>query len=91
LQVVLDYFGRTLYFKNGSTMAGKTRKITVQKQTRYIQIAKKVCPQCGKTFERALHAKYCSNRCVNNASYARHAEEIRAKQRAKYAAKKNKP
>jgi hypothetical protein len=66
----------------------KTKKITVSAQTRYLRVEKKRCPECGKTFERAAYAIYCSNRCTNRASYHRHAEAIRATRRAQYKAKK---
>jgi endogenous inhibitor of DNA gyrase (YacG/DUF329 family) len=70
-------------------MAAKTKKITVT-QTRHLRLEKKTCPQCGKTFERALHAKFCSTACANNASYARNADQYRATRRAKYQAEKGK-
>jgi Zn-finger nucleic acid-binding protein len=64
---------------------GKTRSISL---VRRIAIEQKTCPQCGKTFERAKIAKFCSTACANTASYARNAEQYRANRRAKYAAEK---
>ena len=69
---------------------GNKKKITVV-STRYLTLAHRTCPQCGKSFERMFTAKYCSTRCRNNASYARHAEAYRALRRKRYqAGKKNK-
>jgi endogenous inhibitor of DNA gyrase (YacG/DUF329 family) len=64
---------------------GKTRAISL---VRNIAIEQKTCPQCGKTFERAKIAKFCSTACANTASYARNAEQYRANRRAKYQAEK---
>ena len=66
---------------------GKTRAISL---VRHIAVEKKTCPQCGKTFERAKIAKFCSTACANTASYARNAEQYRATRRAKYHAEKEK-
>jgi len=70
-------------------MAAKTRKVTVT-VTRHIKVEKKICLQCGKTFEGAKVAKFCSKACANNASYARNAEQYRAARREKYAAERGK-
>ncbi len=63
----------------------KTRAITI---VRRITIEQKTCPQCGKTFEGAKVAKFCSKTCANNASYARHAEQYRAHRREVYRARR---
>jgi hypothetical protein len=63
----------------------KTRSISI---VRHIAVEQKTCPQCGKTFERAKIAKFCSTACANTASYARNAEQYRANRRAKYQAGK---
>ena len=68
-------------------MAAKTRKVTVT-MTRNITVEKKTCPQCGKSFEGAKVAKFCSKLCANTASYARNADQYRASRRAKYQAEK---
>lgn len=68
-------------------MATKKRKVTVT-MTRHITIEQKTCPQCGKKFEGATVARFCSKLCANKASYQRHAEEARARRREKYQAEK---
>jgi endogenous inhibitor of DNA gyrase (YacG/DUF329 family) len=66
--------------------APKTRVIEVVKR---ITIEQKTCPQCGKKFEGATVARFCSKLCANKASYQRHAVEARARRREKYQAEKN--
>ena len=68
-------------------MAAKTRKVTVT-MTRHIKVEQKTCPQCGKKFEGAKVARFCSKSCANKASYQRHAEEARERRREKYQARK---
>lgn len=63
----------------------KTRSISLVRQ---IALERKTCPQCGKSFERAKTAKFCSTACANTASYARNAEQYRATRREKYRAEK---
>jgi len=59
----------------------KTRVIEVVKR---IMVEEKTCPQCGKKFEGAKVARFCSKSCANKASYKRHAEEARERRRQKY-------
>lgn len=68
-------------------MAGKTRRVVLT-IARHYRVETKTCLQCHKKFEAVKIAKYCSKRCANNASYARHAEQARARRRAKYQAGK---
>jgi Zn-finger nucleic acid-binding protein len=63
----------------------KTRTIAL---TRQLVIEQKTCPQCGKVFDGAKVAKFCSRLCANNAAYARNADQYRATRRAKYQAEK---
>jgi hypothetical protein len=65
--------------------APKTR---VREVVKRITVEQKTCLQCGKVFEGAKVAKFCSKACANNASYARHADEYRAARREKYRAEK---
>jgi endogenous inhibitor of DNA gyrase (YacG/DUF329 family) len=61
--------------------APKTR---VKEVVKRITVEQKTCPQCGKVFEGAKVAKFCSKACANNASYARNAEAYRVARRKKY-------
>ena len=65
----------------------KTRQVTFT-VTKNITVEKKTCPQCGKTFEGAKVAKFCSKNCANAASYARNAEQYRKARVEKYHAEK---
>ncbi len=44
----------------------------------------KQCPLCGREFTGISRQAYCSNACVNQASYRRHAERRRAERRERY-------
>jgi hypothetical protein len=59
-------------------------KIVEVTMTRRIPLEEKICPQCGKRFEGAKLARFCSKACANKASYQRHAETTREKRMAKY-------
>jgi len=59
----------------------KRRVIEIVKR---ITVEQKVCPQCGKKFEGAKVAQFCSKSCANKASYARHNEDARKRRREKY-------
>ena len=61
--------------------APQTRVIEVVKR---ITVEQKICPQCGRKFEGAKVAHFCSKSCANKASYQRHAEEARERRREKY-------
>ena len=61
----------------------KTRVVEIP-MVRRITLEKKMCPQCGKRFEGAKVARFCSKACANKASYQRHAETVREKRMAKY-------
>lgn len=63
----------------------KTRSIAI---VRRIVVEQKTCPQCGKVFEGAKVAKFCSRACANTAAYARNADVYRENRRKKYAAEK---
>lgn len=63
--------------------AAKTRVIEIP-LVRRITLEWKTCPRCGKSFEGAKVARFCSKVCANKASYQRHAEAIREKRMAKY-------
>jgi len=65
----------------------KTRVVEVP-IVRRITLEQKICPLCGKRFEGARIARFCSKACANKASYQRHAETARAKRMAKYYAEK---
>lgn len=66
-------------------VVAKTRVIEIVKR---ITVEQKTCPQCGKKFEGARVARFCSKLCANKASYQRHAEEARERRREKYQAEK---
>ena len=59
--------------------------------TRKLTLVEKPCVQCGKIFEGAKVAKYCSRECQNKAYYERSADERRAKRREAYQKKKGQP
>ena len=65
----------------------KTRLVEIA-ITKRITLEKKVCPQCGKGFEGAKVARFCSKACANKASYRRHAEAIRKERRERYHSRK---
>ena len=44
----------------------------------------KVCPVCGKPFEGLSRRRYCSQPCLQRASYLRHADKRRADRRQRY-------
>ncbi len=67
--------------------ASQTRVVEVT-VTKRITLEKKVCPQCGKEFEGAKVARFCSKTCANKASYRRHAEAIRKDRRERYRSQK---
>jgi endogenous inhibitor of DNA gyrase (YacG/DUF329 family) len=63
-------------------------KVIEVRMMRHIPLERKLCPQCGKSFEGAKLAQFCSKSCANKASYQRHAETARTKRMAKYYSEK---
>ena len=67
--------------------APKARIVEIVKR---ITVEWKDCLQCGKRFEGAKVAEFCSKSCANKASYQRHAEARRTHRRETYAKKRGK-
>lgn len=55
---------------------------------RRFQLAKKLCPVCGRTFQGMKQARYDRVACRQKANYARHAMEYRQQKLEKYHAEK---
>lgn len=67
-------------------MAKSSPKIRVVEISivRRLTLEQKTCPWCGKQFEGAKVARFCSKSCANKSSYQRHAETAREKRMVKY-------
>jgi hypothetical protein len=57
------------------------RTILVERRLRYTP---RTCAACGKRFQGWGRARFCSVECKRRADYATHAEDRRAKRRARY-------
>lgn len=64
-------------------------KIVSVTSTRKIPLIEKTCPQCGKKFEGAKVAKYCSTSCSNKAAYWRNPEAYRESRMKSYRKQKS--
>ena len=58
---------------------------------RHLRLTERQCAMCGKVFLGWGRGRFCSDRCRQRSSYAKHAENRREKRRARYARQKEQP
>ena len=63
-------------------------RVEVRYIPRRIKLVAKACVVCGARFEATERRLYCSTRCQQKVSYARHRERRLAEQRERYVARR---